>query len=58
MKWENNDSVMNQHDEVKGLPLDDTIFVRSIVDVDNRCDGEKEEIPSKSHRLREINDFC
>jgi hypothetical protein len=72
MKLENNDSVLKQHDEVKGLPLNDTIVFHSVpltpksipadVDVEFYI-GEtvvavtNEEIV-RLFRLRDMNDFC
>jgi hypothetical protein len=72
MKLENNDSVLKQHDEVKGLPLNDTVVFRSVpltpksisadVDVEFHI-GEtvvavtNEEIV-RLFRLRDMNDFC
>ena len=56
MKWENNDLIMKQHDEVKGLPLNDTELFRPDPH-QPEPPTEKEESVS-SHRLRDINDFC
>lgn len=58
MKWENNDLVMKQHNEVKGLPHDDSILVRpTSSDLEPKIE-EKNETSSTSPRIREINDFC
>ena len=72
MKWENNDMVMKQHDETKGLTLDDTVVFETVpltpksipVDVDVEFHGGEtivavtsEEI-GRSFRIRDMNDFC
>lgn len=57
MKWENNDLVLKVHDEVKGLPLDDTNSVRPCSSGGERPVKESDEVKS-SYRLREMNDFC
>jgi hypothetical protein len=69
---ENNDSVLKQHDEVKGLPHDDTVVFRSVpltaksIPIDVNVEfhiGEtivavtNEEIV-RLFRLRDMNDFC
>ena len=72
MKLENNDLIMKQHDEVKGLPHDDTIVFQSVpltpksISADVNVEfhiGEtvvavtNEEIV-RLFRLRDMNDFC
>jgi len=56
MKLENNDSVLKQHDEVKGLPLNDTVVFRPDPHAPEPVVEKKENV--SSHRLRDINDFC
>ena len=56
MKWENNDLIMKQHDEVKGLPLDDTLLFRPDPHAPESPKVKEESV--SSHRLRDMNDFC
>jgi folate-dependent tRNA-U54 methylase TrmFO/GidA len=72
MKLENNDSVLKQHDEVKGLPHDDTVVFRSVpltpksipADVDVEFHGGEtvvavtSEETGRAFRIRDMNDFC
>lgn len=56
MKWENNDLIMKQHDEVKGLPLDDTELFRPDPHAPEPVKINEETV--STHRLRDMNDFC
>jgi hypothetical protein len=56
MKWENNDMIMKQHDEVKGLPHDDTELFRLDPHAPEPPKVNNETV--STHRLRDINDFC
>lgn len=56
MKWENNDMVMKQHNEVKGLPHDDTELFRP--DPHAPEPPKVKEETHSSHRVRDVNDFC
>jgi hypothetical protein len=72
MKWENNDMVMKQHNEVKGVPHDDTVVFESVpltpksvpVDVDVEFHGGEtivavtNEETGRAFRIRDMNDFC
>lgn len=57
MKWENNDLVMKVHDEVKGLPLDDTVSF-PLDPHQPQPTTEKKGESVDSHRGRDMNDFC
>jgi len=56
MKWENNDLIMKQHDEVKGLPLNDTELFRP--DPHAPEPPKEKEETHLPHRVRDVNDFC